>query len=79
MFIDVAKIKVFGGHGGKGCVSFLREKFRPMGGPDGGPGGDGGSVIIKASKNLATLADYFYQPVCHLSLKLLLQYNAWGW
>ena len=64
MFIDVAKIKVFGGHGGKGIVSFLREKYRPFGGPDGGPGGPGGSVIIKAAKNIATLSDYFYQPIC---------------
>jgi len=65
MFIDIAKIKVSGGHGGKGCVSFLREKYKPFGGPDGGPGGNGGSVIIKADKNIATLADYFYQPICH--------------
>ena len=64
MFIDKVKIKVFGGHGGKGCISFLREKFRPLGGPDGGPGGRGGNIIIRADKNVATLISCFYQPIC---------------
>jgi len=63
MFIDTAKIKVHGGNGGKGCVSFLRTKTQPRGGPDGGNGGRGGSVIIKADKQLATLSDYFYKPI----------------
>ena len=63
MFIDTAKIKVFGGKGGSGCVSFIRTKTNPRGGPDGGNGGRGGSVIIKADKQLATLCDYFYQPI----------------
>ena len=63
MFIDTAKIKVFGGNGGAGCVSFLRTKTQPRGGPDGGNGGKGGSVMIKADKQLATLCDYFYQPI----------------
>jgi len=63
MFVDTAKIKVHGGNGGAGCVSFLRTKTQPRGGPDGGNGGKGGSVIIKADKQLATLCDYFYQPI----------------
>jgi len=63
MFIDTAKIKVHGGKGGAGCVSFLRTKTQPRGGPDGGNGGRGGSVIIKADKQLATLCDYFYKPI----------------
>jgi len=63
VFIDTAKIKVYGGKGGAGCVSFLRTKTQPRGGPDGGNGGRGGSVIIRADKQLATLSDYFYQPI----------------
>ncbi len=55
MFVDYAKIFVKSGDGGKGIVSFRREKFVPKGGPDGGNGGKGGDVIIKASKNENTL------------------------
>ncbi len=61
MFIDEAKIYVKGGDGGKGCVSFRREKYIPRGGPDGGDGGDGGDVIITADRNLHTLIDLRYQ------------------
>src|SRR5574337_338973 len=57
-FIDEASIKVIAGNGGKGAVSFRREKFVPMGGPDGGDGGDGGSVILEARTGLNTLADF---------------------
>ena len=61
MFIDEAKIYVKGGDGGKGCVSFRREKYVPRGGPDGGDGGDGGDVIISADRKLHTLIDLPYQ------------------
>lgn len=61
MFIDYAKIKVKAGDGGSGCSSFRREKFVPFGGPDGGDGGKGGDIIVKADGNLTTLVDYKYK------------------
>src|SRR5487761_2306616 len=57
-FIDDAKLKVQAGNGGRGCVSFRREKFVPFGGPDGGDGGLGGSVYQKAVEGMNTLADF---------------------
>jgi GTP-binding protein len=60
-FIDEAKIKVSGGHGGPGSVSFRRETFIPRGGPDGGDGGEGGSVIFVASSQLGSLQDFRYK------------------
>ena len=60
-FLDQVKIYVKAGNGGDGSPSFRREKFIEYGGPDGGDGGKGGSVILKAERNLNTLMDYSYQ------------------
>ncbi len=60
-FIDRVKIYVKAGHGGQGCVSFRREAYVPKGGPDGGDGGKGGDVIIRADRQLGTLIDLKYQ------------------
>ncbi|MBU0599181.1 GTPase ObgE [bacterium] len=57
MFVDQIKIKVCAGKGGNGCVSFHHEKYKPLGGPDGGNGGKGGDVTIKGNFNLKTLRD----------------------
>lgn len=57
-FLDEAVITAVSGSGGRGCVSFRREKFIPKGGPDGGDGGNGGDIIIRASKKLHSLADF---------------------
>jgi GTPase len=57
-FVDEAKLKVQAGNGGRGCVSFRREKFAPFGGPDGGDGGLGGSVWLRAAEGINTLADF---------------------
>ncbi len=56
-FIDECRTHVRGGDGGRGCTSFRREKYVPRGGPDGGNGGDGGSVVFRASRHLSTLLD----------------------
>ena len=60
-FLDQAKIYISSGKGGKGCVSFRREKYIEFGGPDGGNGGKGGDVIFVTNLNLNTLIDYRYQ------------------
>ncbi|HLX53726.1 MAG TPA: GTPase ObgE, partial [Aquella sp.] len=57
-FIDEAKIEVIAGDGGNGSASFRREKFIERGGPDGGDGGRGGSIIMIADENINTLVDY---------------------
>lgn len=57
-FVDELIVSVAGGRGGNGCMSFKREKFLPNGGPDGGNGGRGGDVILEATTNLQTLADF---------------------
>ena len=57
-FLDQVKIIIKAGDGGNGCVAFRREKFIEFGGPYGGDGGDGGSIIVKAVNGLNTLVDY---------------------
>lgn len=61
MFVDTAKIKVTAGAGGDGAVSFHREKYVASGGPDGGDGGRGGSIILQTDSSLSTLADFRYK------------------
>ena len=61
MFIDTAKIYVKSGDGGNGSVSFRREKYVPLGGPDGGDGGRGADVILVADNNMTTLLDFAYK------------------
>lgn len=62
MFVDEIKVYAHAGHGGKGCVAFCREAYRPKGGPDGGNGGRGGSVILQADHDLNNLIGQFYIP-----------------
>jgi GTPase len=62
MFIDEIKIYACAGHGGKGCVAFQREKYRPKGGPSGGNGGRGADVILEANHDLNNLIGQYYQP-----------------
>jgi GTP-binding protein len=61
LFIDLVTVKVAAGTGGSGCSSFRREKFTPMGGPDGGDGGKGGDVIVRGDANFSTLLDFKYR------------------
>ena len=63
MFVDELTIKLIAGSGGDGCTSFRREKFVPMGGPDGGNGGKGASIIFKVDKNLKTLIELSYKKI----------------
>ncbi len=61
MFVDSARVYVKAGSGGRGCVSFRREKYVPRGGPDGGDGGRGGSIFFVASSHVGTLIDFHYR------------------
>ena len=60
-FVDEASVRVEGGNGGHGCLSFRREKFIPRGGPDGGDGGNGGDIYFVANKSVNTLVEFRYQ------------------
>ena len=60
-FIDIATIWLHAGKGGDGAVSFHREKFVAAGGPDGGDGGRGGSIILQVDDNMSTLMDFRYK------------------
>ena len=62
-FVDEVRVSIASGSGGNGCVSFLREKFRPKGGPDGGNGGSGGAVILEATRARNTLVDFKWNKV----------------
>src|SRR6476661_5033544 len=63
MFVDRVKVFVQAGNGGRGSVSFRREKFVPKGGPDGGDGGRGGNVILQADRHVDNLVNLFYEPL----------------
>jgi GTPase len=63
MFVDRIKVFAQAGNGGRGCVSFRREKFVPKGGPDGGDGGRGGDVILRADRHVDNLTGLFYEPL----------------
>jgi GTPase len=63
MFVDRIKVSAHAGNGGRGSVSFRREKFVPKGGPDGGDGGRGGDVILRADRHVDNLTSLFYEPI----------------
>src|SRR5450432_312847 len=63
VFVDRIKVQAKAGNGGRGCVSFRREKFVPRGGPDGGDGGRGGDIILRADEHTDNLASLFYEPL----------------
>ena len=61
-FVDRVVLHVAGGKGGNGVASVHREKFKPLGGPDGGNGGHGGDVILRVDPDVTTLIDYHHSP-----------------
>ncbi|MDQ6938536.1 MAG: GTPase ObgE [Verrucomicrobiota bacterium] len=63
MFVDRIKVFAQAGNGGRGCVSFRREKFVPRGGPDGGDGGKGGDIVLRADVHTDNLTNLFYEPI----------------
>jgi GTP-binding protein len=63
VFVDEVSITVQGGHGGRGCLSFRREKYIPLGGPDGGNGGKGADVVLEANPHVKTLIDFRFRPI----------------
>ena len=63
MFVDRIKVFAQAGNGGRGCVSFRREKFVPKGGPDGGDGGRGGDIVLRADHHIDNLTGLFYEPI----------------
>ncbi len=63
MFIDYVRVRAVGGDGGRGCCSFRREKYVPLGGPNGGDGGDGGDVVFEVAPRLTSLLDLKYHPL----------------
>lgn len=65
MFVDECTVKLAAGDGGRGCISFRREKFEPWGGPNGGDGGRGGDVVLVGDINTNNLVDYKFQPHWH--------------
>ena len=73
MFIDEVKVYAQAGHGGKGAIAFHREAYIPKGGPSGGNGGRGGSVILQADHDLNNLIAQFYTP------RLIAEDGKGGW
>jgi GTP-binding protein len=63
MFVDRIRIYAKAGNGGRGCVGFRREKFVPKGGPDGGDGGRGGDIVLRADRHVDNLSNLFYEPI----------------
>src|SRR3954451_14905019 len=61
-FVDRAVIHLTAGDGGNGCASVHREKFKPLGGPDGGNGGNGGDLLLVVDPNVHTLLDFHFRP-----------------
>lgn len=62
MFVDEVSVALKAGDGGDGCVSFLREKYKPKGGPNGGNGARGGSIVLRCDENTADLIEFYYTP-----------------
>ncbi len=73
MFVDRVEIELIAGKGGNGCMSFRREKHVPRGGPDGGDGGHGGSVIVRARSGVNSLVAFAHQNTGELNPATLAQ------